>query len=286
MDNIDIEALTVATSHLRTPGQPARTPFRIRTLGKVVHQSAHLTRGTYFDDAMLMWVQAGRGRYVQGCQTLPVGPGMLGMVLPEGDPGYLQAEPTDPYTHIYCRFAGDEALRMAREIRRRMSAPFVVHLAGVEVGALLEAMLAEEGSQQPGSESAEFMSAVETMLARVLATLLRPPALSGGRPRLGREKLSAYILDNLHRPVSLDRTAAHFGLSRAHLCREAKRLLGMPFQKAAEREKLIWAATLLRDRTLDLNVSEAAYRVGYADPLYFSKVFKRHHGISPSSYRA
>jgi len=86
--------------------------------------------------------------------------------------------------------------------------------------------------------------------------------------------------------VSLDRTAAHFGLSRAHLCREAKRLLGMPFQKAAEREKLIWAATLLRDRTLDLNVSEAAYRVGYADPLYFSKVFKRHHGISPSSYRA
>ncbi|WP_338391337.1 helix-turn-helix domain-containing protein [Fulvitalea axinellae] len=34
----------------------------------------------------------------------------------------------------------------------------------------------------------------------------------------------------------------------------------------------------------DMNVSEVAYAVGFSDPRYFSKVFKKHFGASPSEY--
>ena len=35
-----------------------------------------------------------------------------------------------------------------------------------------------------------------------------------------------------------------------------------------------------------LTVREVAYRVGYRQPAQFAKAFRRHHGVSPSDFRA
>ncbi len=32
-----------------------------------------------------------------------------------------------------------------------------------------------------------------------------------------------------------------------------------------------------------LNVSEVAFEVGYSDPLYFSRIFRKHFNVTPSS---
>jgi len=45
----------------------------------------------------------------------------------------------------------------------------------------------------------------------------------------------------------------------------------------------------LAQRLLDdpaLNVAEAARAAGYADPAYFSRVFRKHTGRSPRAYRS
>jgi AraC family transcriptional regulator, transcriptional activator of pobA len=39
-------------------------------------------------------------------------------------------------------------------------------------------------------------------------------------------------------------------------------------------------------RFTDLTVGEVAHRVGYDDPLYFSRAFKRFAGRAPQGYRA
>jgi AraC-like DNA-binding protein len=46
---------------------------------------------------------------------------------------------------------------------------------------------------------------------------------------------------------------------------------------------MLEAARLLR--FTDLSVSEVAHRAGFADPLYFSRAFKRRHDESPQAYR-
>jgi AraC-like DNA-binding protein len=38
--------------------------------------------------------------------------------------------------------------------------------------------------------------------------------------------------------------------------------------------------------TRSLTVREVAHRVGYRQPAQFAKAFRRHHGQSPSDYRA
>jgi AraC family transcriptional regulator, transcriptional activator of pobA len=47
---------------------------------------------------------------------------------------------------------------------------------------------------------------------------------------------------------------------------------------------MLEAARLLRFS--DLSVGEVAFRAGFADPLYFSRAFKRHRGEAPMAYRA
>ena len=47
---------------------------------------------------------------------------------------------------------------------------------------------------------------------------------------------------------------------------------------------MLEAARLLRFS--DLTVGEVAFRAGFADPLYFSRAFKRHRGEAPMAYRA
>jgi AraC family transcriptional regulator, transcriptional activator of pobA len=46
---------------------------------------------------------------------------------------------------------------------------------------------------------------------------------------------------------------------------------------------MLEAARLLR--FTDLTVQEIAFRVGFDDPLYFSRAFKRRHGEAPMAYR-
>lgn len=38
-------------------------------------------------------------------------------------------------------------------------------------------------------------------------------------------------------------------------------------------------------QSTDMAINEIAERVGFSDPLYFSKVFKKVTGITPSQYR-
>jgi AraC family transcriptional regulator, transcriptional activator of pobA len=47
---------------------------------------------------------------------------------------------------------------------------------------------------------------------------------------------------------------------------------------------MVEAARLLRFS--DLTAGQIAHLVGFSDPLYFSRAFKRHHGESPTAYRA
>lgn len=270
-------------SFLRVKPPPARTPFRVRTLGRIVAPRAHSTRGTYFGDAMLTLVVDGKGLYRNMSDRIVVEAGMVGVVLPEDDAGYLESDPVDPYTHYYCRFAGDEGLRMARAIRNTMTTPFARIAHWPELRRVFEEIL-EQGNihQTPG---VPYMRPEEIQFARILSLLLFPPLENSDRKDLNAASLTAHMLDRLGDPVSLEQSAREFGMGKARFCREVKSLLGTTYQKAMEREKMAWASSLLRDRSLGLGVAEVAHRVGYNDPLYFSKVFKRAHGLSPRRFQ-
>jgi len=81
--------------------------------------------------------------------------------------------------------------------------------------------------------------------------------------------------------------AAHYadalGVPPAALSRALSQVTGRATKDLITERVMLEAARLLR--FTDLTVGEVARRVGYDDPLYFSRAFKRRHGDSPQSYR-
>lgn len=82
--------------------------------------------------------------------------------------------------------------------------------------------------------------------------------------------------------------AAHYAdalaVPAAALSRALTRTTGRTTKELITDRVMLEAARLLR--FTDLSVQEIAQRTGFADPLYFSRAFKRHFGDAPQAYRA
>lgn len=84
--------------------------------------------------------------------------------------------------------------------------------------------------------------------------------------------------------LSVETLCSHLHLSPAYFSTLFKREVGMSFTAYVTEVRLDEAVRLLRDS--DEKTYLIAERTGYSDPNYFSYVFKRRFGVSPSKFRA
>jgi len=83
--------------------------------------------------------------------------------------------------------------------------------------------------------------------------------------------------------IQLTSLAAQYAISSGRLSTIIKDELQMTFSDYIAQLRIQSAKELLRDESL--SIQEIAERVGYNDYYYFTKVFKKVQGISPSKYR-
>ena len=97
-------------------------------------------------------------------------------------------------------------------------------------------------------------------------------------------KTLAYIEQHINRPITLDEVAKNAGRSRSSISHSFKKILGKPFSKVVIEAKLNKAEDYFRNAP-HLSIEEVAFKLGYKDPLYFSRLYKKNKGYSPSQYR-
>ncbi len=98
------------------------------------------------------------------------------------------------------------------------------------------------------------------------------------------EQSIAYIKENYMRKISLASVAEHVGLSSGYLCRIFKDETGGSINTYINNLRMNKAGELLSDK--NSYIKEVAVAVGFEDQLYFSRLFKRYSGLTPSEYRA
>ena len=95
------------------------------------------------------------------------------------------------------------------------------------------------------------------------------------------------FVDVLERDFSRHHDVGHYAdelrVPPAALSRALSRLTGRATKEHVTDRVMLEAARLLR--FTDLSVQEVAQRLGFRDPFYFSRAFKRQHGASPQSFR-
>jgi AraC-like DNA-binding protein len=81
----------------------------------------------------------------------------------------------------------------------------------------------------------------------------------------------------------VDQLCQDMAMSNSQLYRKLKAQIGLSAHDLIQSIRLSHAKSLLR--TTDDTISEIAYQCGFNDPEYFSKVFKKEMGASPSDCR-
>ncbi|RSK27578.1 response regulator [Bacillus sp. HMF5848] len=97
------------------------------------------------------------------------------------------------------------------------------------------------------------------------------------------QQIRQYIIDHAHEDISLEALGRKVGLSPIYISKIFKEQLGVNYIHFLTECRIEKAKKLMRDPSKSLK--EITFEVGYHDPNYFSKVFKKMCHASPTEYR-
>lgn len=210
----------------------------------------------------VLWWSDGDGR------ELLAGVGTRGTLLSIPDVGLLQALPTNPI--------GDQ---MRRTLAQDLD--LAVDPSGT-LARPLEGFTRERHSSEPGADIAA--SNYLTLLLLQLWRLARKDIVNlGGAPQGLSERFIVLAAQRFrdHRPV--EDYAADLNISRDRLGSAVKRATGLSPRAYLHRLLLRDAMEMLANTGMP--ISQVAFRLGFADPAYFTRFFKRETGQNPGAFR-
>ena len=97
------------------------------------------------------------------------------------------------------------------------------------------------------------------------------------------ERVIHWLDEHIAEPLTLDDAAKAVNYSNSTISHTLKRQLGMSFKKICILKKIQRFESIIAADPV-LSIQEAAVLVGYDDPLYFSRIYKKIRLASPSKY--
>ncbi len=197
------------------------------------------------------------------------------ILYPPGTPQDYRYPGVIPTHAFWLHFGGTDIERILEEC----------HLSGgvwhcrksTEPRAIFPSLVHEYRLQQP---LWEFSGA--GLLTQLLAELGRSVD-----PDRSMDDFVTELIERIHAtpsaPIDISAYAASAGFSRSHFDHLFRTQVGMPPHRYLLTTRLKEASWLLRHTAL--TVSEIAERTGFSDPFYFSRLFKKEFGRSPTQMR-
>jgi AraC family transcriptional regulator of arabinose operon len=238
------------------------------------------------DQYLLHYIHSGKGTYHCSGRSYQLGAGHSFLLFP-GVPGSYQADPYDPWTYSWVAFAGEELSHYLDLAGLTTGNPIYQHTEADALEAHMAELIAYGAVPSAGSQ----LHAVG-ILYRLLASMVEnstigqlPPYTSSNLSKSWYlDKALAYLQTHYALPgLTVSSLAKHVGLERSYFAKLfADELHQTPYQFLL-RYRLEKASRLLTHT--DLPIADVAAAAGFQDPLYFTKVFRKHIGRSPSDFR-
>lgn len=124
---------------------------------------------------------------------------------------------------------------------------------------------------------------LEACLKKTLGLSLEKSDGQPERDSLFHAQFSVWLGHHYQQDVSLEQAASSLGMSAFYFSRLMRATYNQTFLEYLTDYRIERAISMLRATVIP--VREIAQRVGYTDANYFTKVFKRHEGMTPTEYR-
>ncbi len=241
---------------------------------------AHFIRRDAHDDWLFLYCVDGHAMAEYGGSEHPVQAGDL-LVLPCGVPHAYWAVDPNPWTIYWVHFSGQQAAKYLENIPASASGD--VLKLGVRP-TLVSGFRTLLDTRQPPYRLRAFVHAANHLkgLLTYLSLVKLEPRSAGGST-FDLERVHALMEQQVDGSLNLDTLAASMHLSKYHFAKTYRRVTGVSPIAHFIHLKIERACRLL-DSTPS-SVKEIAGLLGYHDPYYFSRLFKKVMGYSPEQYR-
>ncbi|MCI6005700.1 AraC family transcriptional regulator [Blautia sp. HCP3S3_G3] len=235
---------------------------------------------------VLHMVEGGKGVFEMNGQSYYLEKGDA-FLIPAGREAWYEADHEDPWAYRWIGFEGiDAEVCCAR-------AGFTLKNPVRKITCLNAAEWCIEGMMKNPQDLPENKVRRNGLLQILFGELIAdyrklciergelPPEYKTGSVYV--ERAVEYINENYSKHLTINELADMIGVNRSYLATNFKKCMGCSPQEYLINVRVEQAKSLLYKT--NTQISEVASKVGYQDPLAFSKIFKRKTGYSPTEYK-
>ncbi|MDL2255157.1 AraC family transcriptional regulator [Parabacteroides sp. OttesenSCG-928-K15] len=256
----------------------------VRKIGffpRVKYHYIQKDKGT--DYAMLIYCTDGRGWYTIYGKKYEIKENQY-IIIPPGTPYSFGAEEENPWTIYWLHFQG----KLVSSFLPSHPAPSSI-LPG-EYSRMQDRLQLFEEIYNAFSMgyTKEYLIYTSMCLYHFLASFIyleqyRYIRTPGNKPLSFSSRVIHYMQENIERNLSLQDLAAHFNYSPSHLSMLFQKETGVSPINYFIRLKIQEACQYIELTNLKLH--DISTKLGFDEPAYFSRIFTKVMGLSPSAYR-
>ena len=224
----------------------------------------------------LHYVMHGRGRITIDGNTFDVEKGNSFLIFPYSHV-YAEPDPYDPWIYKWIEFEGFETSWLVSQTAFTKTSPVVGVMPIDDIEKRFDII---ESNNEKLYEKCRSNAKLFELLSYYIQYFPKENKISNNYALIARE----FIENNFtSEDCTVKKVTEFVKLDRTYLFRLFKNEVGMSVQEYINRCRIAKASTMLM--ASNHTIKTVAYSVGITDQLYFSKLFKKYRGISPSVYR-
>lgn len=272
-----MKSVSLPRGRHRLHAMPTSTGYEIRT-DSSYEWNGRLRGHTPFTVLQHTISGAGNLQYERRRFRLRAGDTML-LIVPHNHRYWV--EDGGRWEFFWISMSGQEAVRIHRTIQAVTGPVLKLNDKTIEHLADCCLRLIDGAGETAGAASAIAYEAAVTLYDEVFSS---PAPDSEYDENAAVRHVVAHILANLNKELSVAELAEIGGLSRAHFSRLFTASEGISPASFVRQERMRRAARLLTGHP-HLAAKEIAVMIGFDDPNYFAKVFRRFFGTNPTEFR-
>ncbi|MCZ8512017.1 AraC family transcriptional regulator [Paenibacillus filicis] len=261
---------------------PGRGELAVLFSGHAQTKPLHKVGPQVLDYHLIHYVTSGKGSFRCMAKDYRLGPGNSFVIFPGELVSYASDEKS-PWAYRWIGFKGARADEYLSALGLSPNHPVTDSKHPRRLRTLFH--LAER-SLQTGGAGSDLES--ESYLRLIFAEYAKDrfvealPQEDASVIQQQVEQAIRWLTLQYYQPISIEQMAQSLGYHRTHLSKMFKQHTGMSPMHFLLKIRMERAKLLLQE---PLTIEQVASSVGFADPLYFSKQFKKWFGRSPSDYR-
>ncbi|KIL41966.1 hypothetical protein SD70_03615 [Gordoniibacillus kamchatkensis] len=238
--------------------------------------------------SMIRYIEKGNAKFIIDDTTYHLGKDDI-VYIPQGSTLFCEAL-TDDFTFMSIRFTATLALIDSEIWSELFGFDTKVKCTEPQIKSHFQSIIREKDSTNRGKHYT-LRGYLELIVGHLISSS-EAFTVRSDKPRKVKfdnktdsrvEVVLAYMLDNYKENISIEKMGRMVNVSASSLRRLFKQHTGKsPSDYLIELRMVVAAKKILET---DERISDIAYQVGIEDPNYFSRVFRKHFGVTPFSYR-